>query len=195
MGDHEGNVFHGNYQGCRSSKNVVRYCSKEEDFVANFDVGQVASARNNRRKIGTALLSGDKTLQEVVRENPELIFGYKRLKLDLLELREDLYPAGARIVECRWYHGPTRTGKTYRAVQELGGKPDGVSPGIYLKDAATKWWCGYSGEALVLIDELPVEAAYWISNYLKRWADKLPTPLEVKGGRATARWTKLYVTC
>ena len=30
--------YHGNYQGCRSAKNVLKYCTKEDDYKANFDV-------------------------------------------------------------------------------------------------------------------------------------------------------------
>jgi len=34
-----GTCYHGNYQGCRSAKNVLKYCTKKDDFKSNFDIG------------------------------------------------------------------------------------------------------------------------------------------------------------
>ena len=32
------NGYHGNYQACRSCKNVIQYCTKSEDYISNFDL-------------------------------------------------------------------------------------------------------------------------------------------------------------
>lgn len=75
------NRWHGNYQGCRSAKNVLQYCTKKEDYVANFDISDVIKAASDRRKIiADELINKKRPLNEVVEEYPMLIFEYKRLK-------------------------------------------------------------------------------------------------------------------
>lgn len=83
-------THHGNYQGCRSAKNVVRYCTKEEDYLSNFDVAAVVNKKSNRRMVAEELLLKKRPLVDVIQDHPELIFGYTKLKLDLIALQEDL---------------------------------------------------------------------------------------------------------
>lgn len=86
-----GVVFHGNYQGCRSEKNVIKYCSKEEDYIANFDLNSRLKKRESHKKIiGDALIKRQISLVEAVNNNPELLFGYKKLKTDLEEYFHDI---------------------------------------------------------------------------------------------------------
>lgn len=81
---------HGNYQGCRSPKHVLKYCRKGGDYKANFDVeAMLTAAKPDRAKIGGELLK-KRPLTEVVEEYPSLIFGYNRLKLDVATYYEDL---------------------------------------------------------------------------------------------------------
>lgn len=85
--------FHGNYQAVRSPKNVIKYCTKEEDYISSFDINAyVKSVNGKRRIIGASLIDGSKSLVEAVREHPELIFGYKKLQLDLMAFKEEAYP-------------------------------------------------------------------------------------------------------
>lgn len=81
--------FHGNYQGCRSAKAVLKYCTKKEDFKANWDVmASIECKKNKRADIGKLLLNG-KSLLELLPEYPELVFNYKRIKEDLREINLD----------------------------------------------------------------------------------------------------------
>lgn len=81
-----GSRFHGNYQGCRSERNVIKYCSKEEDYISNFDLNARLKNKTAHKKVlGDALIKRQKSLVEAVKENPELLFGYKKLKQDLEE--------------------------------------------------------------------------------------------------------------
>lgn len=52
-----------------------------------------------------------------------------------------------RTVEkkCYWYYGPPGTGKTRKATSE--------NPGAY-KKLANKWWDGYQGQKVVIIDDI-----------------------------------------
>jgi len=85
-------TFHGNYQGCRSPKNVIKYCTKAEDYLANFDVEEYIKSKSSKKKyIGSELISGNKRLSDLVIENPELIYDYKKLKDNLDCFRSDQF--------------------------------------------------------------------------------------------------------
>lgn len=47
-----------------------------------------------------------------------------------------------------------------------------------------KWWDGYSGEAIVCIDEFQPCHAEYLTSYLKKWVDRWPFSAEIKGGKA-----------
>lgn len=83
--------YHGNYQGCRSTKRVMDYCTKEEDYIANFDVGAIAT-KSNRAEIAKKLVGEKRPLHSLLEEYPQLIFGYKNLKMDLTIYQEDIAP-------------------------------------------------------------------------------------------------------
>lgn len=81
--------FHGNYQGCRSNRDVLKYCSKKEDWIANFDVEAEKMAREGHKKIiGRKLITKEISLADCVEENPQLLFGLKKLKEDILTYEE-----------------------------------------------------------------------------------------------------------
>lgn len=71
--------------------------------------------------------------------------------------------------------------------EELGG-------GVYWKNA-NRWWDGYHGENVIILDELGKECNKWICNFLKRWADIYPLTLEIKGSHAVAKFTHIIITC
>jgi len=85
-------------------------------------------------------------------------------------------------VRARWYYGPTRTGKSWKALRDLGVDctDNDVDMGkVYIKNSLNKWWDGYTpihkGEVRqVLIDELDKVTSKWVMTYMKRWTDKLP---------------------
>lgn len=85
----DGVVFHGNYQGCRSPKNVVIYCTKEDNYLANFDITPLLGKTGSMASIlGKRILEGEDLL-EICKEFPQHIKGYKRLKEDIQEFKED----------------------------------------------------------------------------------------------------------
>lgn len=85
-----GVTYHGNYQGCRSAKNVIKYCTKAEDYLSDLDVATLLSGKSvNRALLGRKLIDGELSLTQAVDENPSLLFGYQRLKLDLATYLED----------------------------------------------------------------------------------------------------------
>lgn len=83
------NSVHGNYQGCRSAKNVIKYCTKAEDYLSNMDVSALLQSRSNRRELLGSLLDKRRTLVSLVEEFPEYLYGYSKLKLDYTNFLKD----------------------------------------------------------------------------------------------------------
>lgn len=87
--EYEAKVFHGNYQGCRSTKAVIKYCTKEENYISNMDVAAILNSKSNRNLIAAKIVKERQPLDDLIQEFPHLIFGYKKLKSDIHEYELD----------------------------------------------------------------------------------------------------------
>jgi len=86
--------------------------------------------------------------------------------------------------ECFVFWGPTATGKSRRAWAEAG-------PHAYPKDPRTKFWDGYQGESVVVMDEFRGIIA--VGNLL-RWLDRYPVRVEVKGSARVLLCKSMWIT-
>lgn len=77
-----------------------------------------------------------------------------------------------------WIWGPTGTGKSHMA-RALASSISNEPP--YLK-GLNKWWNGYKGQKVVIIEEATPDACKYLTSYFKLWCDKWPFAAEVKGG-------------
>lgn len=73
---------HGNYQGCRSPKNVVKYCSKNDDFISTFDVSSSLESNNRKRAFGE-LIAGNISLVDLIKQNPVMVEKYSKLRYEV----------------------------------------------------------------------------------------------------------------
>lgn len=87
-------------------------------------------------------------------------------------------------LENDWYWGEPGTGKTKKAWEE--------NPNLYVK-AINKWWDGYKGEDVVLLDDWDPKHDVLVSH-LKQWSDRYPFRCECKGTSMMARPKKIIVT-
>ena len=55
-------------------------------------------------------------------------------------------------------------------------------PTHYAKEK-NKWWCNYTGQDTVVIEEADPKNMEHLADRLKVWADRYPFPGEIKGGR------------
>jgi len=92
-------------------------------------------------------------------------------------------PVGV-VRSCTVYWGPTGTGKS-RTAWEAAGMD------AYPKDPRTKFWCGYSGQKRVIIDEF--RGGIDISHLL-RWLDRYPVIVEVKGASTVLAADQIWIT-
>ena len=96
---------------------------------------------------------------------------------------EFLLPVGIERT-CNIYWGKSGTGKSQRAWQE-GGVDS------YPKDPRTKFWCGYSGQENVILDEF--RGGIDIAHML-RWLDRYPVRVEIKGSSVPLCAKKIWIT-
>lgn len=91
-----------------------------------------------------------------------------------------------------WFYGKTRTGKSRRAREIAEEKAPNEEP--YRKKQATKWWCGYEEQKVVIIEEMAPKYAYQLEEF-KEWTDRYPFPAEKKSfGQITIRPELIIVT-
>ena len=57
-----------------------------------------------------------------------------------------------------------------------------------------KWWDGYEGEDVVVLDDFAPEHGKYLGYYLKIWADHYVFNAEVKGGMIRIRPKTLVIT-
>jgi len=62
------------------------------------------------------------------------------------------------------------------------------------KKSLNKWWDGYLGEPVVLLDDFELDSLRYLDHYLKIWADRYSIRGEIKGGTIPLNYTHLYVT-
>lgn len=174
---------HGNYQTVRNKEKTIRYTMKGSDYISNFDPKlKLDTMKNKKRDISKDLIRG-KPLHDVVDENPELLFGYARLRNDLNLYKLDKNkPSAIFKRHCLWIHGEPGIGKSYWVRSKY--------PQVYSKPQ-NKWWDGYSGQDVVLLDDLDSEC---LGHNLKIWSDSYSFEAEIKGGTIMPCYTKFIIT-
>jgi len=171
------NGRHGNYQPARSCKAVIKYCTKDGDFISNFDVekytakkGKVTSETLKTYTAIEALDSG------IVSLNSLKAYEYARSLAVVPKSRDSTCGL--------WLYGPPGCGKSRFAREHAGSD-------VYLK-AQNKWWDGYVGQTYVILDDLDHDFKSW--HNLKIWTDRYPAQGEIKGGQVSLNYDQFIVT-
>lgn len=160
---------------------ALEYVWKEDTRVdgTQFEFGQQPIQRNAKRDwddIWSKAVAGEYyAIPADVR-----IRCYSTLK----RIRADHLVPVAVVRTCTVLWGSTGTGKSRRAWTEAGVE-------AYPKDPNTKFWCGYSGQEFVIIDEFRGRIDI---SHLLRWLDRYPVRVEVKGGSYPLQATKFWIT-
>lgn len=172
-------------------KAAADYCKKDKDFVewGNFDEidfeggssGGKAKAANYKKIIELAEEGDMKQLKED--HSSEYFRHYHTVKRIAMDNPKPINSID--VLDNEWIYGKTGLGKSFTARRD--------NPGLYTK-SHNKWWLGYRGEEVVLIDDLSKTEASWFGEHLKQWCDHYPFPAETKGDGMLIRPRKIIVT-
>lgn len=186
--------FHANIGKIKNAKrntrgNGLKYVLKEDKEPWSFGIdleAWKASSKKHRAYVGELLITGKKTVREVVEEFPQEIYNIDKLikNVNLFKvLGREIPPVIPR--RNYWIVGKPRVGKSY-AVREAFGKDLFIKP-------INKWWDGYAGESVVLLDDFDKNHQV-LGHYMKIWADNYSFNGEVKGGMIVPGYKMLVVT-
>nr|WAE43265.1 MAG: replication associated protein [Cressdnaviricota sp.] len=144
--------FHGHYETCRSCKAVVKYCTKDGEFITNLNLEALSNKQS--KKITVEMF--DKDPIELVDSgllNPMSLKNFIQNQNIYHELQRKLLmpKREARLEKKRhvWMYGPSNTGKTEKLrqfIEEYGEKNCFEIP-------SNDDWAAYKGEENVWFDE------------------------------------------
>lgn len=124
------------------------YCSKD-DNVTEYGVKPAQGHRTDLDAIKSSILNGEKKVDDIACDNPNLFHQYGRTlnKLEDIALRKKYRTTMTKGV---WYWGETDVGKSHTAFHEAFNH---FSDSWYMWPKDGQWWDGYQGEKLVIINE------------------------------------------
>lgn len=174
---------HGNVKIAGNVRGWIEYITKEDKTPAtfNFDVEECLKKRSTSLTAAAAAAMTAEQLAEVVHpaQYQRAMSGAALARMVTRKHQDLEGPCGV------WITGEPGIGKSFAVRSVFRGR-------LYLKDHS-KWWDGYDGEEVVLIDDVHADAA-WIVHFLKIWADAYPFNAETKGGMARIRPRWIIVT-
>lgn len=163
---------------------AVKYVMKDGDFV-NDGVDVQAIEKREHKKKWTCRRVLETPIQTLVDE--EVI--HPRDFRSILQAQQ-IWKLLSKPDDCEgvrgiWLSGPAGCGKSTWA------RSFGISNGGYYEKPMNKWWDGYDGEPVVILDDLDTPA---LNHYLKIWGDKFACKGEVKGSTIWLKHRWLVVT-
>lgn len=167
---------------------AIDYCKKDGDFTergeapkTQEDKGTAGGDAQKRRYEEAFQAAKDGRMEDIPADLLTRHYAtYKKIRMDYATK-----PNPLEELANEWVYGPTGTGKT-RAAHE-------AHPDAYIKKANTKWWDGYQGQDVVIIDDFD-KYHVALGYELKIWGDHNAFPAETKGSTSLIRPKKIIVT-
>lgn len=163
-----------------TAQQAIAYCKKDGDFVEQ----------------GDPPTQGKRTDLDVIKDkikNKELV----KMRDVVLEAKSLQSVKMAEVIlkyheqkrswkpYVKWLYGPTGTGKTRTAMEELGDD-------VYIAMESNKWWEGYDAHENVIIDDMRKDFAKF--HVLLRLLDRYELRVECKNGSRQFLAKKIYIT-
>lgn len=175
---------HGNYQAVRSFRCVVKYVTKDGDYITNLSTLMLETPQAKRIKLVQDIK--DHSVKELLETGVISVNQVRNVTL-AKAIFTTSEPYEHDTVRGVWIYGPPQTGKSTRARRDYGTD-------VFTVDSPTKWMDGYTGQSVILVDDFDTNwPAIW-GFYFKRWADKFACQAEIKGGSVQLRHQHLVVT-
>ena len=142
----------------------IDYCSKGEGQFTEIGTKPKPGRRTDLNLLKNEIMTGATTVDKVAIENPAMFHQYGRTlsKIEDILLRKQYRTWMTKGV---WIWGPTGTGKSHEVY-------DGFNPETHYRypfDGG--WWDGYTGQEIVIFDDMRGELRY---NQLMTLVDKWP---------------------
>lgn len=163
-----------------TQQQAIDYCKKDGDYK-EFGSCKTQGERNDLKKLKIDLSDG-KSIRSILENND---IGYQALRFCQIAqpylLKNKLFKRN-----CIWCYGPTGSGKSHFA------KNFAPLDEIYFKQKDSKWWDGYDGQKIVVMDEFRASDMK-LSNLLTL-LDDLPYRIEYKGGSTLLQAEMIIIT-
>jgi len=163
---------------------AITYCKKDGDFTERGTppmTQQQKGDSNQWSMIYKAAKSGDyESIPDDINMKYARQIDYV-CERELKRAKHDTLPE----LQNEWHYGPTGCGKSRHSRETY--------PDAYLK-MCNKWWDGYKGEEVVLIEDFNIEQAKHLAHHLKLWSDHYPFRAEAKGSCMVIRPKRIIVT-
>jgi len=170
-------------EACRGTvSHNIDYCSKEGNFE-EYGNRPLQGSRSDLERVAQLVGEG-KSLMDIAEEAPIEFIKFSKGIEKLVALRQ---PYRQWKTEVYWYYGPTGTGKSKTAFEEAA-----MANSYYVKDPTGKWWDGYVGQEVVIIDDYRRDFCTFAS--LLRLFDRYPMSIEFKGGTTQFLGKKIFIT-
>lgn len=170
-----------------------KYCMKEGALNGPWERGDpvVQGQRTDLIQLYDSVKAG-KTNLELLEEDARIARYAKEISYMRFALAEPLSDRQLQGVRVIVSYGPTGTGKTYAAINNIANGND-----YYIAECpSTKngklWFDGYENQKTLILDDF--DSDYCTLAFLKRILDKYKLKVEVKGGHRWAVWTTVVIT-
>jgi len=165
------------------------YCQKDGDYE---EYGEPPMSQSEKGRKGTEYWDEQRQLiiEGKIDEVDSKLFiqSYSTIRAIMKDYRTvpaDLPPPVASEPQNFWYYGPPGTGKSRKVRDDHGEE--------FFDKLLNKWWDGYAGQDVVLLDDLDKNHAC-LGSHIKRWADIYSFNAEIKNGGISIRPKQLIVT-
>jgi len=185
-----------------SGETASNYCKKGEQSHEEWSLSGASGAnfgKNADFVEGGVIPNTAKAVAKVHFDYAQAVDSAKKRKFDeidpallvryygnLQRIAADNPVEAADLPDCcaEWIYGPPGTGKSFTARRE--------NP-VFFDKSCNKWWCGYKGEPVVILDDLDKNHKV-LGHHLKRWLDRYSFVAEVKGTSLQIRPQKIVIT-
>lgn len=164
-----------------SPKQAIDYCEKDGQFWEKGTRPMGQGKRTDLDQVASLVMKGA-SMSDVAHEFPAQVIKFSRGIEYLINLT---CPRRKHKTVVWWLWGPAGSGKSKYAWE--------THPEAYAKNSAHKWWSGYTGQEVVIMDDFRPSKEIPF-NFILTLFDRYPLQVETKGGTVEFTSQTIIVT-